>query len=311
VKKRYLFSGGALAAVAGLGVYMTNQIMYMQKKEEAFILEREIKAKRFVQKDFDSLPKSDVLIPSMHGYSIHATFIKPFHTNKFIIFSHGVTENRFNSVKYMNLFLSRGFNAVIYDHRRHGGTGGKTTSYGFYEKDDLKAVVNTLIKREGEDVFFGIHGESMGAATMLLYAGLVEDRADFYISDCSFSNFRDLLSYRMKQDFKVESKWVLSLADVFVKIRDGYSIRNVAPIDAVEHIKKPILFIHSQNDEYILPSMTQALFDHKKGDKMLYLAPFGGHAMSLVENPEEYEAQLDGFLNKFVKVEQANQSVLI
>ncbi len=307
MKKRYLFGGGALAAVAGLGVYMTNQIMYLQKKEEAFILERETNAKRFVQEEYDSLPKTDLLIPSVHGYSIHATFIRPFDTNKFIIFAHGVTENRFNSIKYMNLFLSRGFNAVIYDHRRHGGTGGNTTSYGFYEKDDLKAVVDTLIKREGEDVFFGIHGESMGAATTLLYAGFVEDRADFYISDCSFSNFKDLLLYRMRQDFKVESKLVLSLAHLFMKIRDGYSLGNVAPIDAVEHITKPVLFIHSQNDEYILPSMTQALFDHKKGDKMLYLAPFGGHAMSLIENPEEYETQLDLFLNEYVKIPEGSK----
>ena len=45
----------------------------------------------------------------------------------------------------------------------------------------------------GEDAILGIHGESMGAATMLLYAGTVEDGADFYISDCAFSDFSMLL----------------------------------------------------------------------------------------------------------------------
>ena len=63
---------------------------------------------------------------------------------------------------------------------------GKTTSYGYYEKHDLKSVVDWLKSRFGTNITLGIHGESMGAATLLQYAGLVEDGADFYIADCPF-----------------------------------------------------------------------------------------------------------------------------
>jgi len=44
------------------------------------------------------------------------------------------------------------------------------------------------------------------------------------------------------------------------------------------------LFIHSKKDDYILPSMTEALYQKKKGPKKLFLAENGAHAQSLNEN---------------------------
>jgi uncharacterized protein len=217
-----------------------------------------------------------------------------------VIICHGVTENKMNSIKYMNLFLNRGFNVLIYDHRRHGESGGSTTSYGHYEKFDLKAVVDWLREEIGPLLHLGIHGESMGAATMLLYAGMIEDGANFYIADCPFSNFKEQLAYRLKTEMKLPPKIFLPLGDLFLKIRDRYSITEVSPISVIDHIKNPILFIHSKKDDYILPSMTIDLFEKKTGPKKLYLADYGVHAQSLNENKVGYERAIDEFLEELV-----------
>ncbi|KIL44275.1 alpha/beta hydrolase [Jeotgalibacillus soli] len=293
-------AGILCATAAGLGVYISNRIMYMVKKEDALILEREINAKRLVPDRYDQLPKEEVWIHSPSGYQIKAVFIHPYPTKKYVIFCHGVTENKINSVKYMNLFLEKGFNAVIFDHRRHGESGGKTTSYGFYEKFDLKAVVDALLEREGNNVRFGIHGESMGAATALLYAGSVEDRADFYIADCPFSDFSEQLAYMMQKGRELprSSKLAISLANFFIRLRDGYRLQSIAPIEAVEHINKPVLFIHSENDGFIPSHMTEALFERKKGSKKLFIAPNGDHAQSYTANQEEYSQLISDFLEE-------------
>jgi uncharacterized protein len=283
-----------------LGLYFTNRLMYMKKKDEELILRREKEAGRYNPDEFDSLPKREVDISSPFGYTIKAQLVEPHQTNRYIIISHGVTETKINSIKYANMFLERGFNTLIYDHRRHGESGGKTTSFGHYEKFDLKTVVDWLKKEKGPQLELGIHGESMGAATMLLYAGLLEDGADFYIADCPFSDFKEQLAYLIKKDFKLIPGLLLPLGDALLRLRDKYSIRNVSPISVIENIKHPILFIHSQKDDFILPTMTKDLFEHKKGPKMLFLAANGRHAQSFNENRADYERVIDEFLQKYV-----------
>lgn len=271
-----------------------------EKKDEEFILQREKEAGRYNPDEFEKLPKQDIAIPSPFGYTIKAQLVEPHQSSRYIIFAHGVTETKINSIKYMNLFLERGFNALIYDHRRHGESGGKTTSFGYYEKFDLKTIVDWLKKEKGPGLELGIHGESMGAATMLLYAGMLEDGADFYIADCPFSDFNEQVAYLLKKDFKIPPKLLLPIADIILRLRDKYSIRHVSPISVIENIKHPILFIHSQQDDFILPTMSRELYEQTKGPKMLYLAANGRHAQSFNENRADYERVIDEFLQKYV-----------
>jgi uncharacterized protein len=291
----------SLLFTLSLGIYFTNRLMYMKKKDEQFILNREKEAGRFNPEQFKTLPKREVTIPSPFGYPIKALLVEPHQSNRYIIIAHGVTETKINSIKYMNLFLRRGYNAIIYDHRRHGESGGKTTSFGHYEKFDLKAIINWLRNEKGPSLNLGIHGESMGAATMLLYAGMLEDGADFYIADCPFSDLKEQLSYQLRKEFKLIPSILIPIADLLLRLRDKYSINHVSPISVIDTIKHPILFIHSENDDFILPSMTKELYEQKQGPKMLYLAANGRHAQSFNENPEDYERVIDEFLLKYVE----------
>ncbi|MFJ8256198.1 alpha/beta hydrolase [Peribacillus asahii] len=300
MKKWWVIIAGILSYVIGIGMYMSNRIMFMKKKEDAFIQNREIEAKRFSAKEFEALSRTELLVPSPEGYSLKCVLIEPHTTKKWIIICHGVTENKINSFKYADMFMKLGFNAVIYDHRRHGESGGKTSSYGHYEKFDLQAVIAEVKKRKGNDIMLGIHGESMGAVTTLLYAGMLEDAADFYIVDCPFSNFEEQIKHQMSQEVPVPSWAVFPIGRAFIKLRDGYWTSEVSPIDYVNNIQKPILFIHSEPDRFIPASMTQALYEQKRGPKQIYLAKKGAHAQSYNENPEEYRAQIELFLETYV-----------
>lgn len=301
MKKKWMIALLTLfTSFIAIGTLLSNIIMFLKIKDSSYIKNREVKAKRWIIEEFDALPKSKILVPSPFGYYLDCLFINPYPDKKWMIFCHGVTESKYNSIRHMNLFIKKGFNAIIYDHRRHGESGGKTSSYGYYEKWDLEAIINELKRQQGEDVLFGIHGESMGAATALLYAGSVRDDAAFYVADCPFSSFEEQLKYRIKAKAPVPPWMLMPIGNLFLKIRDGYRIQDVSPLIAVGNIKKPVLFIHSELDDYIPLDMTRQLYEAKQGPKQLFIAPKGLHAQSINENLPEYEQAVDNFLQTFL-----------
>ncbi|SIT66870.1 alpha/beta hydrolase [Edaphobacillus lindanitolerans] len=302
-RRKFVLATGIVAGVSAAissaaGFIATNRLMYMKKKEDEFIREREISAKRFDEGWFDSVAKQDRWVDSPNGYRLKAVLLEPLQTRHYAVISHGVTENKINSVKYARMFERLGFNSVIYDHRRHGDSEGKTTSFGHYEKIDLGAVVGELRKYAGEGAVIGVHGESMGAATALLYAGMDGDEADFYIADCPFSDFTEQVLHILRRDTPFRTTFAIRLANFFLRVRDGYTLDLVSPRRSVPDIEKPVLFIHSLEDDFIPPDMTRELYLLKNGPKAIRLFKKGAHAQSFNENPAAYEDTVRDFLDE-------------
>ncbi|AQQ53671.1 alpha/beta hydrolase [Planococcus lenghuensis] len=313
MKRSLLWAAGSVpailsAAAVALGFSVSNRVMYIRKKDEELILQREIGAKRLDEAWYGAVRKSEQWVESANGYRLKAVFLEPHDTDHYVIISHGVTENKVNSFKFARMFERLGFNSVVYDQRRHGESGGRTTSLGHYEKFDLEAVVHALRMHAGDHVRFGIHGESMGAATLLLYAGSVEDAADFYIADCAFSDVSEQLLHVIRTTTPLRSRLSVRLGSLFLKFRDGYTLETISPREAVRAIEKPVLFIHTAKDTFVPPWMSEELYRLKSGDKELKIFESGKHAQAFNSNPAAYEETVAKFLEKYqLKTQKALQ----
>lgn len=138
----------------------------------------------------------------------------------------------------------------------------------------------------------------MGAATTLLYAGMRDDAA-FYISDCGYSDISEQILHVMQTTTPFKTPIALKLAGWFMKLRDGYHISTVSPREAVKLIGKPVLFIHSLPDDFVLPEMSIEMHGLKHGPKALKLFEKGGHAQSFNENSAEYSETVRDFLGLY------------
>ena len=61
-----------------------------------------------------------------------------------LVYLHGSADNRASGLYAAERFLARGFDALAYDGRAHGESGGDACTYGFFEKRDLARALDLL-----------------------------------------------------------------------------------------------------------------------------------------------------------------------
>lgn len=280
----------------------SERVLHIRTWSLGHILESERENHRFSEEWYARLTREPIHIPSPRGYTLTGEYWPAEGDSRgIVILSHGITVNRNASLKYAELFQGLGFSCLAYEQCRHGESGGLHTTYGYYERYDLKAVVDWIRNRFGDDVCVGIHGESMGAAILLQYAGLVEDGADFYISDCAYASIWEQLGYRLRVQMHLPVWPLLHLTAWLCRLRCGFVIKEACPLAAIPHINNPVLFVHGEDDRYIPPDASMRLYEAKtNGPRGLLLVPGAHHAQAQPVAPEQYRRTVIEFLDQSV-----------
>jgi len=239
---------------------------------------------------YDRMEKEAFTIHRENGVDIACEFIpaiassSPSEPAKCLIRVHGFSQNRLISVRFLPVFQAMGYATLIYDQRGFGDSGG-FCSLGHYEKDDLAAIVDWVRERLGENTIIGLHGESLGAITILEALGSLKNIA-FAIPDSScatvYSAFTGLTH--------LPAFPILSIVNLWVRLRYGASLKGIRPIDKVANTDVPILFLHGTADGQILPSECPKLFAAARNPlSRMELFEGSGHCMGHAEDTERYE----------------------
>ncbi len=164
---------------------------------------------------------------------------------KTIILLHGYPADKGNILPTMS-FLSKKYNLLLFDFRYHGQSGGKYTTAGAREVEDLLAAIRFLKARGIEEV--GVWGFSMGGAVALMTAPNASE-IKAIISESSYAslNLMALELYRIPL-LKYPSAYLTGL---WSKIFLGLNLKKVSPEESAKNLYIPTLIVHSKNDEVI------------------------------------------------------------
>ena len=245
---------------------------------------------------YDPLGKTDYTVTSYDGYVLHAQFLpNPDRSSKYIIISHGYSDNRFGALKYAKMYLDLGFNVIVYDLRGHGLNEQTFCTYTARERKDLLAMIQDSRQRWPDMTFFGLHGESLGAATSI---AVLEEKppVDFVVADCGFSEIASVLRNGM-QAMHLPG-FLTGIMSIGAKIRFGYSYEDMKPIDSLKDNRIPILFIHGGSDSFVVPENSEKMKEATAGYAELHVLPNVPHAMSVINEPEQYRKIVSAFLEK-------------
>ena len=286
----------ALALIAGIiaSMKLAGNIMTgtRQTLDQAMAWQKEHYDTSF----YDDLEKRDYTVIGRDGYILHAEFLKnPSHDGRYVIISHGYTDNRYGALKYVNMYLDLGYSCIIYDLRGHGENERTFTTYGILEGRDLKALVDDTLDRYPDIRILGLHGESLGAAstiTSLKYS----PKVDFVVADCGFSDIERVLKNGIMMNGG--PAFIIDIASIGAKLRYGYALSEMRPIDSLDGNTIPILFLHGAQDIFITPDNSRDMFERTAGKKAMHLIEGAGHAESVLKDPDTYSEYVRVFLEE-------------
>jgi pimeloyl-ACP methyl ester carboxylesterase len=189
-----------------------------------------------------------------------------------IVYLHGIADNRGSAEGTIHRFLPLGFNVIAYDSRANGDSGGTACTYGFFESDDLRRVLDTVAP--GPIVLVGT---SLGAA-VALQAAAKDPRVSAVVAAETFSDLRTVASERAPWFF---TKGRVNRAFELAEAQAHFNVDAVSPVNAAARIRIPVLLIHGAADRETPPAHSERVYRALQGPKRLVIVPGAGHNGSL------------------------------
>ncbi len=185
------------------------------------------------------------------------------------------------------------YRKIGFDIRGHGEDEPTFATHGILEGKDLAELIKDTRKRYPQISELGLHGESFGASTTI-EALAYEPDVDFAVSDCAFADLKSVLVQKLSSAHM--PGFLVPLADIGVRVRYGYSLDDMRPIDALDGNTVPILFIQGDSDTIVPPQSARELYDRATSKRELHYVAGADHAESILVAPEEYREVVEGFL---------------
>jgi alpha-beta hydrolase superfamily lysophospholipase len=247
--------------------------------------------------------RQDFIVQAPDGVTLRGWKIRVSSPNgNWVVLLHGQGDNRSGMGVFAEFLLRAGYSVVMMDSRAQGESGGDIATYGWTERNDVKAVVSTLEPSENPRHVFAL-GVSMGAA-IALQSAAADPRIEAVVAEDPLANLREV-SY----DYAGFRRWPWLGKTLFrpaaitalyaIRSAGGFDPDEVSPEDAVAARAFPVLLICGTKDRTIPCRHAEMVFRAARGPKELWVVHGAHHASAYGQAPADYESRVLAFFGKY------------
>lgn len=228
-----------------------------------------------------------------------------------IVLCHGVGANRADLLEVAGGLHQANFNLLLMDFRGHGGSAGRSSSFGWREQRDLEGALTFLGQQpEVPPRPYGLLGISMGGVVGLLVAAR-DERIGAVVAESPYDNLQEALRTHMKLAYPrlpmIPFFWFVLFT---YRLRFGVWPRRVAPDRQVGTLSpRPLLLIHGADDRRMPLVGVQRLLAAAGQPKELWLVDGAGHLGVHQRDPGGYAARIVTFFAAHLQARRGGVAV--
>ncbi|MBR6784034.1 MAG: alpha/beta hydrolase [Clostridia bacterium] len=241
-----------------------------------------------------TLPHEDFEIKSYDGLTLRGRYYECKKGAPMEILVHGYEGNSERDLSGgIERCFKLGRNALVVDQRAAGRSDGHIATFGIRERKDCRKWIDFCIEHFGNDVKIGITGVSMGAATVMMTAGVpLPDNVKFVLADCGYSSAKEIIC-KVISEMGLPVKLSYPFVKLGARLYGNFDIEEYSPLQAMQNCSIPVLFVHGDTDAFVPYSMSVSLYNACKSEKKALITIKGaGHGLAYPVARDEYVESL-------------------
>ncbi len=222
-------------------------------------------------------------------------------SEKTIILMHGWGMNRADIFKNTYFLQAVGYNLFYFDFRALGESGGRVSSIGYLERNDIAAAVSFLKKTRPQCCRkIGLYGISMGGMVAICEAA--RNREIVCVgAEAAYYSFRRVVSRWAWVHRHVPYFPLMPIVLHYIRKQLKGNPERYSPKYNIPKISpRPILLIHGRYDSLVPAVQAKQLYRCAGEPKELWLVPGAKHGKCAEIGGFEYKQRLTDFYKKYL-----------
>lgn len=313
---KFLGAAACVTAVGASFAYLTTKLLVdaATEREQPKIIEKAqikisgsgvdeefLKVSEQCSEKLKNLPLEEMRITSFDGTPLVGHWYPCENTKRIIVAMHGWRSSWYKDFGMIaDFWNNNGCSVLFAEQRGQQGSGGSHICFGLSERYDCLEWIKFINATFGDEKPIYLAGISMGAATVLMTAGLdLPQNVHGIMADCGFTSPKEIWRHVTTHNLHLSYRLHGFVADEMFKRKLNMGTDDYSTIEAMKNCRVPVLFIHGTDDNFVPVRMTYENYAACAAPKQLLIVPGADHGMSYYIERERYEKQVLEFWKEF------------